>query len=438
MSTRALLASMGSSLAALGVGIAPGDSETVKATKALTPTVPTTSTLQTDNFMNQAQVERLVDLTVSQSGWLSAVTVKTRQQRAGTIPRMVINDVVTEGVGENDGGTVATSPDTDEVAYNCRKYKSTWFLTFEDVAEARAHGEPDFDGAVRRAFAKAMGNDMARASLNGNTSLDASSRLNRLLRHRDGFLVKARQSANYLQTTRGSAWSRNLYPAMLRQLGTEYKDDPRLRWLLPPMLDEDFTNYLQGLGDGARLRDEALTTRQRWAPMGIPGIMIPQWPTDQGFATVAGSAVDADSVADDGDGTLTAVVDTLFGGYNASHAGRSVTITNDATGQSETLTVVDTGAQLEIRSVGSLGQSTISTTASDYTLDLADLTGAMLTNPANLFMVLCRQIRAYRKWEQEAERWRVDVYYEADFGIFNSDALVLQEGIVPSSISFGS
>jgi len=438
MSTRALLARMGSSLAALGVGLDSTDAEAVKAAKALTPTVPTTADLATDNFMNQPQVDALVDLTLSQSGWLSAVSLKQKGQRSGTIPRMVLNDVVTEGVAENAGATPSTVPDTDEIAYQCAKYQATWYLTLEDIGEARAAGEADFDGKVRRAFGKAMGNDLARWFLNGDTSLAASSRLNRLLRQRDGILVKARAGSNYLQTTRGSAWSRVVYPAMKRALPSVYKDDPDLRWFMPADLDEDFVYSLQNLGDGAALRDRSLTERTRYAPMGIPPILVPQWNTDQGFATLSGSTADADAVADDGDGTLTATVDTLFGGYSTDNAGRVVRITCDATGQSEDLVVVNSGGANKIASAGSLGQSTISTTAGDYTLDLADCTGMILTNPANLFLVLCRNIRAYRKFEQEAERWRVDVYYEADAGIFNDDALVLQEGIVPTSITFGS
>jgi len=439
MSNRTLLARMGASLSSLGVGVAAGDAETVKASKSLTPTVPTTTDLATDSFMNQAQVEALVDLTVSQSSWLSAVSVKLRNQRSGTIPRLVIGDVVTEGVAENAGATIATSPDTDEVAYNCAKFQATWYLTLEDIGEARAAGEADFDGTVRRAFAKAMGNDMARWFLRGDTSLDAASRLNRLLRQRDGILVQARSGANYLTTTLGSTWGRNVYPAMLRQLPTAYKDDPELRWFLPPMLDEDFVYSLQNLGDGAALRDEALIQRRRYSPMGISPILVPQWPTDQGFDTVSGSTADADAVADDGDGTLTATVTTLFGGYVAGFAtGRQVKITCVATGQSETLAVVDTGAAFTIASVGSLGQSTISVVASEYTLDLADMTGQILTNPRNMFLVLCRSIRAYRKFEQESERWRIDVFYEGDAGIFNDDAMVFQEGIVPTDITFGS
>lgn len=438
-STRDILKSLGRSFGRLGIVDDPDGSRAARtaAAKSLTPTVHTSGSVATENFMNQPQVERLVDETVSQSGWLSVVDLKLRQQRSGTIPRMVINDVVTEGVPENAGETVTTHVDTSEVPYEAAKYQATWFLTLETVSEARAAGEPDFDGKVRRAFAKAMGNDMARAAVRGDESLDSSSRLNRLLRQRDGWLVQARTRANYKTTTRGTNWSRKLYPAMKRQLPSQYKDDPDLRWFLAPELDEDYTYALQELGDGAQLRDDALIQRRRWAPMGIPGLLVPQWPTDQGFSTLNGSTADADSVTDNG-GTITFRVDTLFGGYDSAHAGRIITVTYDANGQSETLTVKDTGSQLQVTTSGTLGQSSVSTTAGDYSIDLADCTGAMLTNPRNLFVVLCRNIRAYRKWEQEAERWRIDVFYEADFGIHNGDAMVLQEGIVPTLIEFGS
>lgn len=437
MSTAALLARMGSTLATLGASIKPGDQATVQAQKALTPTVPTTGDLATANFMNQPQVEALVDMTVSQSAWLSNVSVKLRQQRSGTMPRLVINDVVTEGVDENAGATVATSPDTSEVSYNCGKFQATWYLTLEDVSEARAAGEGDFDGKVRRAFAKAMGNDMARWFLNGDTTLDASSRLNKLLRKQDGILVQARSDANYLQTTYGSSWARNVYPAMKRAMPTQFKDDPGLRWFMPPDLDEDVVYDFQQLGDGAKLRDEALTQRKRYSPMGISPLLVPQWGTAQGFDTLSGSTSNADGVTDNTT-TISFQVDALFGGYSASHDGRQVKVTYDSNGSYEIATVVDSGSQLDITTTGTLGQSTVSTTAGDYTLDLADCTGQILTNPRNLFLVLCRNIRAYRKFEQEAERWRIDVYYEGDAGIYQPDAMVLQEGIVPTDISFGA
>ena len=82
-------------------------------------TVMTTDNMRTGDFMDRSQVERLVDLTVSQSGWLSTVSLKMRSQRAGEIPRLQLNEVVTEGVDENAGKTIATVPATDNVEYNC-------------------------------------------------------------------------------------------------------------------------------------------------------------------------------------------------------------------------------------------------------------------------------------------------------------------------------
>ncbi len=433
--TNQLLARMGSAFGSLGIQDDPGGE---KVSKALSPTVPTSESLATEHFLNTPQAEALIDMTVSQSEWLSLATVKMRDQRAGNIPRVVINDVVTEGVSENAGKTIATHPDTSETSYLCTKFQATWFMTLESISEAAAHGEADFDAKVRGAFAKAMGNDMARVALRGDTSIDTSTRLNRLLRQNDGWLKIARESANYSTTTRGSAWAAGVCPAMLSQMPDEYADDKDLRWLHGRRLDESYTQFAQNLSDGGAMRDRALLERTRFRPMGIDPVIVPQWPTDQGFDSLNGSASDADLVTDDGDGTITLRVDTLFGGYSSSHAGRRVKVTFDATGQSETLTVRDESSHLVVHTTGSLGQGTISTSASAYTLDLADTTGIMLTNPRNLFVVLCRKIRAYRKYEQESERYRMDVFYEADFGIFEPNAVVLQEGIIPTAATFGS
>lgn len=407
--------------------------------KALTPEVPTTDSLATGEFMDRTQVERLVDLTVGQSGWLSAVTLRMRNQRAGQIPRMVISDVVTEGVDENAGATIATHPDTDKVDYACTKYQATWYLTYEDIREAAASGEPAFEAKVRAAFAKAMGNDMARAALRGDTALDASTRLNRLLRKNDGWLKLLRANAHRSTTTRGSTFTTDLFPALIASIPEEFRDDAALRWFMSSLLDLEWTtSIVDTAAAGSALGDTAKISRRRFTPFGIDQLLLPQMPTDLGFATLSGSAADADGVVDDGDGTLTATVDTLFGGYAAGNAGRQVKITCDATGQSETLTVANSGGHHILSSAGSLGQAVISAVPADYTLDLADCTPVILGNPINLFVVLCDQIRAYRKWEQEYERWRIDVYYEADFGVFNHDAMAMQDGVVAPRFAWGA
>lgn len=405
-----------------------------------TATVPTTASLATGDFMNRAQVERLVDLTVGQSDWLSACSLRMRSQRAGEIPRIVISEVVTEGVDENAGATIATHPGTDNVPYNAGKFQATWYLTLEDLREAAATGEVDFDSKVRKAFAKAMGNDLARAAMNGDEDLGTGSRLNRLLRKRDGWLKKIRATGNRATTTLGSAFARGVFPALLDMLPEEFLDDPGLRWFMSSKVDLDWTDTLAGLGAsvGSALGDRALTERERHKPYGIPQLLIPQIPTSEGFARLIGTTAAADTIADDGDGTLTATVSTMLGGAAAGNAGRKVKILCSATGQSETLTVLWTGAANTLESAGSLGQSTISTTAADYVLDLADITPILCTNPLNLCLVLCDKIRAYRKWQQEFERWRIDVFYDADFVLFNEDATALQDGVILPSFSFGA
>lgn len=402
-------------------------------------TVMTTANMGVGDFMDRTQVERLVDLTVSQSGWLSAVSLKMRNQRAGEIPRISVNGVVTEGVAENGGNTVATVPETDNVEYNCKKYQATWFITIEDIREARASGEPEFERKIRRLFAKAMGNDMARWTLRGDRSLDTSTRLNRLLRQRDGWLKQIRASGIVATTGRGAPYSRNLFTSMQSAMPEEYRDDADLRWLIPSLLDLAHTDELATAGDqGSELSSRAKIERRRFTPQGIPQLIIPQMPTSQGFSVVTASTAAADGIVDNAGANLTVTVDTLFGGYNAQWDGRKVKITLNTSGETEIRTVVDSGSTLTFTTAGNLGQSTISTTPGDYTLDLADVTTAILTNPSNLFLVMCDRIRAYRKFEQEYERWRVDVFYEADCGVFNENAVVLQDGIATPSFDFGA
>lgn len=413
--------------------------ESMGVRKALTPTVPTTSTLQVGDFMDRSAVSRLVDLTVGQSGWLSTVTTRLRRQRAGEIPRIEISDVVTEGVNENGGNTVATHPDTDQITYNCGKYQATYYMTRESIREAAASGESDYAGKVRRAFAKGMGNDMARAGLRGDTTLDASTRLNRLLRKRDGWLKNLRANANRGQTTRGSAFARSLWPALKRKLPQEFREDPDLRWFLAGDIDEEWLDTVGGWAStsGGALAESANQDRRRLSPLGIPPLIIPQMPTDLGFDVVSGSAVDPDLITDNTT-SIRVRVDTLLGGASSANAGRLVKVTFDGTGQSETLEVEWDGSNNYVDTAGLLGQSTVSTTVGDYTLDLADLTSVFITNPANLFVVLCDEIRAYRKWEQESERWRIDVFYEADYGVFNPNAAGIWDGIIVPAATFGS
>jgi hypothetical protein len=133
-------------------------------------------------------------------------------------------------------------------------------------------------------------------------------------------------------------------------------------------------------------------------------------------------------------------VNTLLGGAAAGNAGRKVTITSLLTGQSETRTVTWDGTHNLVTTTGKLGQTAVSSTTTDYAIDIADCTPILLTNPRNLVTVVCDQIRRYFRWEQEYERWRIDLYIEMDFLILNPDALAIHDGIFvdPDVFAFGS
>lgn len=398
----------------------------------------TSENMASGEFMDRKQVRRLVDLTVGQSDWLAAATVELKDQRSGEHPIMELSGPVMEGVPENGGRTITTTPTMDNFEWDCGKFQATWYWTRESVREAVASGEPDFDGKVRAAFARRMGNDVALAAVRGDTDLDDGSRENRLLRKRDGWLKRLRATANRSTTTYGSSYDPDVWDATFDLLPEVYQRDPDLRWLYASKIAQSHTKGLRDLGDGAVLRDQALTERREWAPNGIAGLIVPQLPTDDGFDTLDGASVDPDTVVDDTDGTMTVTVNTLFGGYSTSNAGRRVRITCDATGQSETLTVVNSGGANKIMSTGSLGQGTISETEADYTIDVADCTSIVLTNPRNLVLVVCDKVRAYMKFEQEWERWRIDVFMELDFRVVNPDAAAMHDGVVPTRFTFGA
>jgi len=407
------------------------------ALKAAEPSVITTSSVQVGQFMNRPQIESLVVLATANVQWLSQVSYRLREQRSGEIPTVDISGDVAEAVKENDGKTITSSPSMDRRAYSCTKYQSTFYLTLEDISEARASGTQNFQQAVVTLFARKLANSLGKVIIRGDKSItDLSTRENRLLVGSDGVLVQARSKAIRRTTDYGKTYARNVWKAIQQKMPVEYVDDPNLRFMVHPGIDQEFTwevNEFAAQGNAGSLR--GLTEqRLRYNPQGIAPLLVPQLPNTQGFSTLNKSTSAADAVTNSS-GKVKAQVDTLFGGYNSTHVGRQVKLTCVATGKSETLSVTAESSHLYVTASGTLGQSTISTTASDYTLDVVDCTSIILTNPKNICFVMCTRsgdggVRVYRKFEQEFERIRFDVYWEMDVILFNPDAMVLQDGVV--------
>jgi len=397
--------------------------------------VATTSALQTGQFSNRKRVNRLVDMVVAEGGWLGNVSRFVRSEKSGEIPRAYIDEPITEAVDENDSGVNDYKrPRTDYVEYNCRKGHASWATTYEEAREALASGTPNLGAFLQGQMAKAMGNDLALIAIRGDRDLPATTPMNRALRLFNGVLKQLRAQGHVLwpTTATGKEFSAGMFDWMYRNMPDKYKHDQGLRWLLASTLDQAWQQSLTTLAQtpanqvASALRDQTITSRMGPNPKGIPQLLIPQMPTEgRGLS----SAVAPTAVANDGDGTMTVRVHSLLPDTTDS-TGRTVKVVNLTTGQSELVAVTRNGSsQNVIATAGSLGQDTISTTAADYTVEIADLTDALLINPKNIAIVFCDRVRSYKQWNQKRERWEFDVHYEADLIVYNGDASVIQGGV---------
>jgi len=429
-STLELLGSASEVLQGLGVGRAPA----VK-TNVLSTTNPTWG----GDLMTQRQAHRLIDLTVSESAILGATTNTKKAQRSGSLPLVDFNRPVAGKATEAVPGTVTSTPDTDGIGYTCRKLQATLFLSLESLREARASGEPDFERKVRQGFGKALANDVARLAWNGDTSISPATPEGRLLCVHDGWLKQARNGRAIRHTTaRGELFDPELFFVMKRRMARRYRNAETNRWMAEGLVDLAWRKNRADAGDtsGILTGDRALTAAGSIPMLGEPLLKVPQIPTDQGFATLSASTAPADNVAAAGAG-IAFRVNSALGGAAAGNAGRVVRVTCLTTGESEEAIVTWAGGHNVATTAGSLGQGSISTTAGDYSIDLADCTSLLYGPPENLFTVWCDEIRSYQKMEQEAERIRVDLFLEVAFGIFQPEALILQDGLAlptPSTV----
>jgi hypothetical protein len=405
------------------------------SSKAKADGVATTAAMQTGQFSNRKRVNRLVDMVVSEAGWLSEVSRVVRSERAGEIPRSYVDGPITEAVDENDSGqNDYQRPRTDDIEYNCKKGHASWSYTYEQAREALASGTANLGQVIQAQFAKAMGNDLGLISVQGDRDLPKTTKLNRALRLMDGLIKQLRAKGHVLwpKDTTGKEFTSGVWDWMYANLPDNYKHDKDLRWMLASAVESAWQGSLTTLAQtpanqvASNLRDQVITSRVGPSPKGIPQILIPQMPT-QGAGQSAAAAPTA--VSDNGDGTLTARVHAILPD-TTDHSSRMVKVTYKPTGQSQTLSVSRNGSsQNVVTTTGGLGQVTISTTASDYEVVIADLTDIVLINPKNLLIVFCDRVRSYKRFNQERERWEFDVHYEADLILQNEDAAVIQGGV---------
>lgn len=339
------------------------------------------------------------------SDLLNKITTYTVGQQAGTVPIIRLNEPSLRYVPPNAGITHAVAPATDRVSYNCKKFRSDLIILHEELREARRLSIADFENKLVDMWTTKLANDLTRIAVQSDDSLDESTAENRMLRAFDGLLVQTDTDSTVIDVA-GAGFAKGIFDILIDNIDSEYENDPNLQWIMNTRVNNRWMTSLSKLGTA--LGDTVLTGGGQFSPHGKPKIICPYIPD------TLGSSGTPDAVADDGDGTMTIKVNTISGGQAEANAGRTIKVTFTNTGLSEILTSTWSGADVIIQTSGALGQDTISTTTSLYTVKIHDETTVMLMNPLGLILVLCDAWRSTREYNKDFDRIEITTYLEAD------------------------
>lgn len=355
-------------------------------------------------------VQNMISLSRAQNQFMGAITTMHTASPSGTYPIIDGFDVVSEAVGENDLTPVTSTIGTRGVDYRCGKILSQHIITTEQIETAAAAGMTDFEQQMDAEFALALGNDWARLAINGDTSLPATNRLNKLLRRCDGFKKQLAAGAN-VQNCGGKVLDNEIWSAMLASMPEQYRQDGNLAWMYNSMTDIVWHKLLTYVDSPTTTRDQAaadvLLNGSKKRPLNMPTHIVNQISAMQGPTPVAPT-----SAAAQGAGirfVLTALV------ADATVAtGRLVKVTFKGTSKSETIAITRVSNQNVIDTTGILGQSAVSTTATDYEVTFADETNIWLGNPKGLHFIIWLTMRAYRRFNPVGDRWEIFVFNHVD------------------------
>ena len=367
------------------------------------------------NIMPRVAVEEMIDITRDESQWLAGINTIIRHQMAGTVPIQRVNQPVTVGVGEGEGTQPARRIATSRADYSCKKFKSMWVTTWEDLREAKAAGIQNFNEKMRKSFFTAIGNDMASITWLSDTSRGNVTDWDKMLNQIDG-IQKQLDSANVYDAG-GQAFGPGMFAMMMQKMPPKYASDPNLKWWFNSKLNILWKNSLTNVATTEKMRsqsgDDALLSAKQFAPLGLPPFIVPQISSYDGPTAIAPT-----SVVDDTDGTATIVLTTLVtAGYVATAAlgaGRIYKVKCIPTGLEELLTGVNASTVLTVYSAGAFGQQTISATASDYSVTLADESDVALMNPKAVTNVHCDEMRTYTKHNVDNDWFETIVYHSMD------------------------
>jgi len=236
-------------------------------------------------FMSPVQVDALINNVKAQNQWLTKIRMRAVAVGQTQIPKISLGTPVTRFVDEGDNTLRPVVPTTTHVPITCRKARSDWIITYEDIQAAKASGVPNFEKVIFDAFSTQIGNDIAQAAMQGDTTYtDDGTITAELIRGRDGFMKQAKASAHSLDCA-GKTFAAGMFPKLRSLMPWKWASDPLLNWLMPDILDISWMAQLSNVYSGVpatALGDRAATSRGSVPPFGVPQIICPGIPTDIG------------------------------------------------------------------------------------------------------------------------------------------------------------
>jgi hypothetical protein len=336
-------------------------------------------------------------------------------------------------------------PDVDQKSYSTSTMSGAFGLRLKSIRSAARAGQ-NVNSLVQSGIAAGIANVLADLGINGNTDLPDDTDLNKQRSTVNGWFQKLRlNSPNYQGRADGFSYHNGIWAGMLQQIDKAYRTDKGLAWGMSDTLSTRWLTELSATGSSPSNAHPSIVNDLGSAllnamgaqanPLGKPGVVIPQieddrFGSDEGYEGIAPT-----SITNNGDGTLTINVNTLAGsGTDRSSTGadgqRYVTIGNASTGVSETIAIDYSAPNNTVTTASLLGQTVVSTTASDYFVRWADNQSLFLGLWRFLVLVVQNGMRIYTVFYPHDETIEVIVHMDIDYMVADYEATSLVDDLI--------
>ena len=189
------------------------------------------------------------------------------------IDLLMVGEPVTESVDEGtDTGNLSRAK-FKRLTLAAKKVRTAWNITTEALQGNIEQN--DFEGTVMNVMVERIATDLESMALNGDTTLDSSTPLNRLHRRLDGFLKLANDG--HVLNINGGTITKGVFSAMKRTMPKQYKNDPGLRWIIGDSLAVDWAD---AVSDRGTITGDAALQGLELQPFGTPMLKVPLIPDD--------------------------------------------------------------------------------------------------------------------------------------------------------------